>query len=524
MIQVLLVDDNPADARWCVEVLKVAAPDAFEVIVKSDLDEAFDQLGASSCDAVVLDLGLPGTTGLDTLEKFRGFDTDIPVIVLTGLADDAIGREAVSLGAQDYLVKGSPELEHVLARTLRFAVERTELSRTIAKHQRHELIARLAGGVAHDFNNILASVMGFAELARQNLDAGNVDRIAGFLDRIRNSSIRGRDLVRQLLEFGRADMARDQDERLDVDEACSEIVENIKPLIPSSIDLYWSPDASGAWVRSDSVHLHQIVMNLVVNARDALGGKGNIDIATRMREFEGACAACGHLFSDRFVSINVSDSGPGVDPDVVKRIFDAYFTTKPPDKGSGMGLSVVSGIVHGYGGHVLIGTSAHGGASVTILLPAAEPSDTPALHVVGEVEAREKGATGRRILVVDDESDIREVLSEFLEYSGYEVLCEEDGLGGMAYFESGCPLPIDLVITDQTMPGATGLELAAHVKQFDPAIPVVLCTGYSVDVNAGGATPANVDHVVFKPFDVEMLNEIIEDLLAHRFRAPGHSG
>ena len=522
MIQVLVVDDNPADARWCKEVLKTAAPGAFAVKVTSDLDEAQDQLDSSSFDAVVLDLGLPGTTGLDTLEKFRGFDTETPVVVLTGLADDAIGRQAVSLGAQDYLVKGSPELEHVLARTLRFAVERTQLSHTIAKHQRHELIARLAGGVAHDFNNILASVMGFADLATQNLGTNDIDKIAGYLDRIRNSSIRGRDLVRQLLEFGRADMDRGQ-KSVDVDEACSEIVNNIKPLIPSSIALRWVPGAEGAWIRSDRVHLHQIVMNLVVNARDALGGKGRIDIGTLVSEYEGHCVACGHAFAGSYVAVTVSDSGPGVDAGLVKRIFDAYFTTKPPDKGSGMGLSVVSGIVHGYGGHVLIGTGELGGASVTILLPMTEPTGSETAGSAAQIESSRGIVAGRRILVVDDEEDLRDVLVEFLETSGYEVASAADGLSARACFQSGAPAPVDLVITDQTMPGATGLELAAWVKRFDPGIPVVLCTGYSTDISPTDAKPSHVDHVVFKPFDVEMLNVIVEDLLTDRFRDSTHS-
>ena len=398
----------------------------------------------------------------------------------------------VRLGGKEFLVEGFMDL-----------TEKRRLERQLQQAQRMEAIGVLAGGIAHDFNNILAGIIGYTQLAM----FGQPDNCSGELNEVLKAANRAKDLVKQILAFSR----RGDEERMPVKVAqvVREVVKFLRATIPSNIEIITKVDEKSGAVLGNSVELHQILMNLCTNAVHAIGnGGGALEILVRNEKIENART---RDFLDLeigpYIRISVKDTGPGIAPEALGRIFDPYFTTKAKGLGTGLGLAVVHGIVRKMGGTIRVQSEPGRGAAFHIYLPRIE---TPPLLQV-EHRRTPKGRS-ERILVVDDEPSLAELTQRILVRLGYDVVARTDPAEALELFEAD-PERFDLVITDQTMPGMTGELLAEKLMQVRPGVPVILCTGYSPATDPERARGKGVKGFVLKPIPIQELAHEVRRVL-----------
>jgi len=396
--------------------------------------------------------------------------------------------------------------------------ERGDLEAQLRQAQKMEAIGQLTGGIAHDFNNILQGILGNLALAEARQEALGDAKLGRYLERAHAASQRARDLIQQMLTFSRG---RSGERRLATASALiDDATRLLRPTLPATIELESSlaRDLPGALL--DTVQFEQVLLNLCINARDAMQGAGRLALAARLVEKGGAhCASCRQRVDGRFLEISVRDSGSGIAPEVLDRIFDPFFSTKEVGKGSGMGLAMVHGIVHQHGGHVLVESAPGGGTTFRILIP---PAAGQAGAAAGRRAAPARKAGARlagRVLVADDEAAIRELLEELLGDWGLEVLACADGAAARDAFAED-PQSFDLVLTDQTMPRLTGLQLARLVTRMRPGTPVILCTGYGEELKPRELRTAGVRTLAKKPVEPAELRKLVQAALQTRNKAP----
>ena len=358
--------------------------------------------------------------------------------------------------------------------------------RQLFQAQKMEAIGHLTSGIAHDFNNILASIMGYTELALQRHVSDPDSKLAQYLREVQLAGKRARDLIDQMLSFSH-DSGGDT-HPLSLPPLVKEVVRMLDATLPDGIHIEIDPHHDGELpqVKVDPVQLHQIVMNLCINARDALDGRGRIRIRLRTVELEHClCSSCHVDFSGPFVELAVEDNGGGIDPGILPHIFDPFFTTKDIGKGTGMGLATVHGLVHQYHGHVCVETVEGGGARFRILLPPATGEAQPAQQepmVQANPAALKKQAVATAcILIVEDDESIGRFLVELLESTGYRTRLCIDGESAWELFQEHGE-DIDLVITDQGLPGISGHTLAKRIHARNPRLPIILCSANLADL------------------------------------------
>jgi PAS domain S-box-containing protein len=366
-----------------------------------------------------------------------------------------------------------------------------------AQAQKMEALGVLAGGIAHDFNNILQAILGFSSLARQ--DANDPGRLAADLDRVQRATVRGRDLVQRILQFSRP--GDPEAPALDPVPLLEEIVIELRTTLPGHITVEPVLAADCGRVRAAATQLRQALMNLAANAGQAMAATGGtIRISARSLTVP---ADDGRLPPDwngrEVVEIAVADTGPGIPEDHRARLFDPFFTTREVGQGSGLGLSVVHGLVTGLGGRVVIDCPASGGTIAAVYLPRMD-ADGPATGADRPTAAATSGGGRRgRVLFVDDDPEIRDLATALLGRAGYEVETEADGLRAAERL-AGDPGGFDVVVTDQYMPGLTGRELAQRVAALRPDLPVILVSGLDEPSGSSVAGGPVVREVVTKPF------------------------
>jgi nitrogen-specific signal transduction histidine kinase/CheY-like chemotaxis protein len=384
--------------------------------------------------------------------------------------------------------------------------ERKRLTNELLRAQRMESVGRLASGIAHDMNNILAPIMMAAPLLRMALRPADV---AKTLETIESSAQRGADLVRQLLLFARG--AEGGRGPVDTVKLVRAIMHMAGETFPKNISVITDVPA-GVWpMCGDVSQLHQVLLNLCVNARDAMPQGGTLKVSASNVEF-AAGAALPHPDAKPgpYVALNVSDTGTGVPPAIVDRIFDPFFTTKEAGKGTGLGLSMVVGLVKSHGGFLNLRTAVDQGTTFEVFIPAlpgAPESKTPRLRAP---------ARGERelILVVDDEGSIRDVLRAALTRHNYRVLVATDGAEASAIFARHAS-EVKLVITDIDMPFMDGIKLIKVLRQLNPTTKVLVSSGIAMGKGAGDRSAdlraLGLEKVLAKPYTVEeVLNAVQE--------------
>lgn len=388
--------------------------------------------------------------------------------------------QRVPVSVQAWLVRDESEVPQrimCMARDItditRMEAERDDLQRGLRQAQKMEAVGQLAGGIAHDFNNILASILGYTELAVRRVPAQGDDKIGNYLAEIHAAGTRARDLIRQLLLFSRA--GRNDSRVQIIAPLVQDTARMLRPTLPASLRLRTALASELPPVRVDAVGLQQVVMNLVINARDASEQHGEVKIISRLTNAQGLrCASCHSALTDTYVEVAVSDHGRGITPELLERIFDPFFTTKAIGQGTGMGLSVVHGVVHEMNGHVVV-ESTVSGSSFRILLPVANEalSDT-----VQPVAVDAAAGNGEVIMVVDDDPAVAAMLGELLRAAGYEPLVFTDSTQAAMQLED-IATPVAALISDQIMPGLEGGELMHLARRYRPALPVILLSAQS---------------------------------------------
>ena len=384
--------------------------------------------------------------------------------------------------------------------------EHDRLKAQMRQSEKMEALGHLAGGIAHDFNNILASVMGYSDLARYRFGGEDTGKLDEYLGEIYRAGERARDLVSQLLTFSRGGSTAPRP--LQLESMVKEIIKMLQSTLPSSIRLTFERSPGLPAVMMSPSQLDQVVMNLCINARDAISGTGEIDVQLNSVVADGlSCRSCGELIRGDFLELMVRDSGAGIPQYKGGKIFDPFFTSKK--MGTGMGLSVVHGIVHGCGGHILVESRPGSGSVFRVLLPgvAQESEHAKEDWVLGQQTALEG-----HVLVVEDEQSVLQYIEEVLKGAGCRVTALTDSQRALALFEEQ-PSEFDLVVTDQTMPELTGRDLALAVLAARPDLPVVLCTGYSDQIDEQEAEILGITAFLRKPVETEILLNTVGWLL-----------
>jgi signal transduction histidine kinase/ActR/RegA family two-component response regulator len=396
-------------------------------------------------------------------------------------------------------------LEDVTAQK-RAEAERGMLAQQLRQAQKMEAIGTLAGGIAHDFNNILAAIVGYADITLLSLpkSSRNFENVT----QIMKASLRARDLVQQILEFSRKAPAKEPSQ-VDWAPMVKETVKLLRATLPATIEIREHIIPSSGRVLADPAQLHQILMNLCMNARYALRENGGLlevrlDRAT-VDAVPGKVPA--EIAAGEYVRLTVRDTGSGMDEATLQRIFEPYFTTKPVGEGSGLGLAVVHGIVAALGGAVSAQSKPGAGSTFEVYLPevrGARRSESPNLATIPEGT--------ERILLVDDEAAVAEAGKQLLEALGYRVTAVNDSGEALELFRAD-PEGFDLVVTDQTLPRMTGETLTRELLKISPGLPVILCTGYSDVLDEAKAKASGALEYLMKPMDIRALAEAVRRAL-----------
>jgi PAS domain S-box-containing protein len=381
--------------------------------------------------------------------------------------------------------------------------EKIMLERQLKQSQKMESIGTLAGGIAHYFNNILSSVIGFTELALDEVEKDTT--IADSLQEVYTAGNRARDIVRQILAF-----ARQSDEELKlirVDTIVIEFLKFIRSAIPTTITIEQSIDSDSS-IMGNPDQMHQILMNLCTNAAHAmeLGGTLKVGLQTVIIDKASPVTKKGGK-AGAYIELTVSDTGAGISPDILEAIFDPYFTSKGPGEGSGMGLAVVHGIVESYGGNITVDSALGKGSTFTIYLPITEQAGN---RQPDHSENIPHGS--ENILFVDDEAPIAKMGCKVLERLGYQVSIQTDGVEALKLFRSK-PHAFDLVITDLTMPNMAGDKLAVELINIRHDIPVIICTGYGNRISNETAHQIGIKAVAHKPMATATLAKTVRKVL-----------
>jgi PAS domain S-box-containing protein len=368
--------------------------------------------------------------------------------------------------------------------------------------QKMEAIGRLAGGVAHDFNNVLGIVSASCELLRSHLEPNSHSQ---YIDNIREASKRGASLTRQLLACSRKQLNQ-QPRILDINESVREVVKLLRPLMGDRFQITLRMAEDAAVIEADPGHLDQIILNVAINARDAMPNGGKLILETSLQEAdEDFAQRHPPMKAGRYVLLSISDTGTGMDAEILSHIFEPFFTTKEIGKGTGLGLATVYGIVKQSGGHIWIYSEVDRGTTVKIYLPSAE-------HKLGlpprTTEALPPRVNGRTILLVEDNSLLRVLTRQMLEEHGYAVMEAADGSEALDHVKSSSR-QIGAVLTDVVMRGMNGPELALQLLTLQPAIKVIYMSGYTGDLVAQAGEIASGTPLLEKPFTkFSLLNTI----------------
>lgn len=383
--------------------------------------------------------------------------------------------------------------------------ERRSMADQLQQAQKLESIGTLAGGIAHDFNNILSSIIGYTELAEEMVEDDS--ELNEYLREVDIAGKRAKELVKQILAFAR--LSNEEHKPIRVDTIIEEVLTFIRSSIPSTIEITWNVNSTRK-VMGNATQVYQILMNLCTNAAQAMEKEGGtLDVALKNAFIEDtSMTASLGINRGEYVLIRVSDTGPGIPKEIQDTIFDPYFTTKAPGEGTGMGLSMVHGIVKSYGGKVSVESSVGNGAIFRVYLPVSmeENPEEPPLPNDDTPSGLE------RILLVDDEVPITKMMQHMLEHLGYTVTTRHHSIEALDLVKADAEA-FDLVISDMTMPVMTGDELARELLKIRKNLPIIVCTGYSKKISEGSFKKIGIKAVAFKPIIKKDLARIVRKVL-----------
>ncbi len=403
------------------------------------------------------------------------------------------------------ILNGKGEITNFVA-VKRDVTKEELLQRQLQQAMKMEAIGTLAGGIAHDFNNILSAMIGYGQIAKSRLKKN--DPLHEDIDQILTAGDRAANLVKQILTFSRKD-TKEKFQPLNIQYIIKEVLKLLRSSLPTTIELEHHIDNSCGPILADPGQIHQVMMNLCTNAKQAIGGSyGRITINLKHFSIDEPLLLSDSsiLQKGSYIDLMVEDNGSGMSDDIKKRIFDPFFTTKPKDQGTGLGLSVVHGIVKKHEGEITVTSRIGHGTTFHIYFPI----------VNEEVITKEQGErvfTGtERIMVVDDEEVIARVTGKMLSKMGYKPTLFFDSIKAVSFFRKN-PNDIDAVITDMTMPNMTGAELSRELLSLRPNLPIIMTTGYSEIINREKAILLGIKEFLLKPVKKKDLSQMVRKVL-----------
>ncbi|SPF56918.1 Histidine kinase [Candidatus Sulfopaludibacter sp. SbA4] len=465
------------------------------------------------CDIAISDFAVGDFGALDALRVIQEKGVDLPLIVVSGKIKDSEVLAALKAGAADHLTRGNlMRLNAAVEREIRAAKlrrERTRLEEQFRQAQKMEAVGRLAGGVAHDFNNLLTVITGYSDMLLAGRDLKEAQRTA--LQEIRRSAERGGALTHQLLAFSRRQPLEARTIR--INDLILQVEKLLRRLIGEDVELVTIPAAAQDAVEADAGRLEQVIMNLVVNARDAMPNGGKLTIETGTTRLDDAFSAKQlGVRPGPYVTISVADTGTGMDEKIQSHLFEPFFTTKNPGRGTGLGLATAYGIIRQSGGAIGIVSELGKGTTACIYLRLAEPKPQAA----SEKTAARGSLTGAEtILLVEDEARVRKLIVDVLTGRGYTVLEATRGREALrlAKTHEGS---IDLAVVDVVMPEMSGPDLIRQLARLRPRMRVLYISGYTEEAMVHHGIPESGIAFLQKPFLPDALSQKVREVLDNR--------
>lgn len=508
-VRLLIAEDSEDDCDLLIRELRRGG---YEITFRR-VDTAADfeaALESDEWDLIVSDYSMPRFTGVDALSLLRKKQADVPFIFVSGTIGEETAVLAMRNGAQDYLMKDHlARLVPAVQRELREAAERKahkQLEVHVRQLQKFEAIGRLAGGVAHDFNNMIGAIMGWAELGRGETEAGSISRER--FEKIFIQSQRAAKLTAQLLAFGRRQILQRQ--RINLNVIVEDEMSFLAKVIGANIEIRTSAEDDLSTTLADPSQIEQVLMNLCLNARDAMPEGGRLMIETRNVEIgDEYCRMHPEAHPGGHVLLSVSDTGSGMDASTLEQVFEPFFTTKEMGQGTGLGLATVYGIVKQHGGFIQASSELGKGSCFRVYLQAATGSHEWRDALLPGPALRGKG----KVLIADDHAALRDSCAGMLESLGYQAVPARDGQEALELFQQNSEA-IDLVILDVVMPRLNGPEAFARMESLRPGLKGVFTTGFA---QGGAALLAHLENgsvLLQKPYDLVSLSQAVRNLLS----------
>ncbi|MGQ0811468.1 MAG: response regulator [Nitrospiraceae bacterium] len=522
-LRLLHLEDDPTDADLVLSML-VEGGIVCEVHRVDARDDFLAALQQAGFDMILADYSLPSFDGLAALTLAREHCPDVPFVFVSATLGEELAIDAMLRGATDYILKQRlGRLVPSVQRVLRELAERTERKkaeealrqseRQFRQAQKMEAVGRLAGGLAHDFNNLLTVIMGYSQVLLNELGAQH--SLRSKIAETQKAGERAAVLIRQLLAFSRKQPLEPR--IVSLNAVVMNVEAMLRRLVGENIQLIIERDPDDGYVKADPGQLEQVLMNLVVNARDAMphGGSLTIRISTVVLS-RPPLSALQPLAAGPYMKVSVSDTGCGMDADTQSHVFEPFFTTKEEGKGTGLGLSTVYGIVTQSGGRVDLTSAVGEGTTFDIYLPQIERQP----ETISAQDAPLSVSRGSEtVLLVEDEPAVREVVRDQLRQVGYQVIEAKNGVEA-CLFATQQAGSFHVLITDIVMPGMSGREVANHLRALRPGLKVIFMSGYTDDLGIDQGLDAATTAFLQKPLSPEALITTLRDALDGRLVSP----
>jgi two-component system cell cycle sensor histidine kinase/response regulator CckA len=509
-LRILHLEDDSNDAALVLSTLTKAGISC-ETRRVQDHDDFVEALKEGDIDLIFSDFSLPTFDGFSALEIAHDIQPDVPVIFVSGTLGENMAVDSLKHGATDYVLKESlirlPPAVRRAMKEVEDRVEHRRLETQFVEGQKMEIIGQLAGGVAHDFNNILAVIMGYSDLIAADLGPDNP--LQEYTQEIRLASARAAGLTRQLLIFSRKETV--QAVELNINDILMEMDQMLRRLIDANIEMTFVPGEEIGCILADPGYIGQVVMNLSVNARDAMPSGGKLMIATSNIRLDDNSAHCraGAPLGD-YVMLSVTDTGTGMTDEVKTHLFEAFFTTKAHGKGTGLGLTTCQTIVKHSGGLIDVSSEIGKGTTFKIYFPTIERSSCAAITPAAP-ESQPCGT--ETLLIVEDDQSVRKLACSVLEAHGYHVKSASNGRDALKAVHQHKGPPIRLVITDVIMPLMDGKVMADWLKASFPDIKVLFTSGYTDDAIAHHGVLESGVEFLHKPYAPGTLVRKVREIL-----------
>ena len=518
------LESNPADAALIATTLRDAGI-LCQLKQAQTREEFLAALRQEGFSLVLADTAVPGFDGATALSLARTLHPDVPFLFVSDTQGEEFAIDMMQHGATDYISKQRlGRLVPSIKRTLRELDERLERRRAedalrvsekqFRQAQKMEAVGRLAGGLAHDFNNLLTVIMGHSQVLLGELPSGNPIRAK--IEEMQKAGERAASLIRQLMAFSRKQPL--EPKILPLNSVVGNVESMLRRLIGEDIQLVIRPDPFNGHVKADPGQLEQVLMNLVVNARDAMPNGGLLAIETSQTEL--ARTPMHHLHPlplGQYVKLTVTDTGFGMNADVLAHLFEPFFTTKEEHKGTGLGLSTVFGIVTTCGGGIDVWSQVGHGTTFDLYFPRVNPQASTADATAPQARLRQGSET---ILLVEDDSGVRNLVRHELVKTGYQVIEAKNGVEA-CLTATQQSYHVDLLLTDVVMPGMNGRELAQHLSVIKPNLRVLFMSGYLDDISVNSGMDPHRTTFLQKPFTPDLLLRTVRALLDSSASATG---